>query len=92
MTPLPFGQATRIGLLSMHPPVANPAQPTLAGETMDRNMSYGAAEASGMPILKVTLLVASVHSASFWAVADAASIRAPAKLESLILLDLVNGV
>jgi hypothetical protein len=66
VTLFPFGQATRIGLRSIQPPAAQPAHPTLMGATMERSKSKGAAEASGMASLYVTLLVRSVHDSNFW--------------------------
>lgn len=85
MTPSPFGQATRSGLLSMQPPAAKPTQPALFGAMMESAMSKGAAEASGMAILYVTPLVGSGHSSIFcpWTTVDMHI--APTKVQNFIV-------
>lgn len=90
ITPSPFFHAIKSGLRSMHPPVAKPAQPVATGAMMDSARSNGAAVASGMAILKVTLLVGSVHT--YWPWTEAAATKAaPARLNIFMVIAACNN-
>lgn len=74
----------------MHPPVANPAQPVATGAMMDKARSNGAAAASGIAILKVTLLVGSVQTYWPWTKLAAARV-ALARLTTFIMIGSCGG-